>query len=209
MMATNNAVRRPLPDNYSALFPGRFLKADMFKGKKVTLTIKAIFGEDMTDAEDQTKPEWIVQFVEKPFEWVMNKTGAYCLFRMWGGNPQSWIGHKVTLFPKAGTWFGEKGEAIRVWGSPELTEDIPITLKFMRKKAERNMVMHRVELANHITNPAPASTQSETKRILPPRALEIIPLLRLGSDVAERWINANATLSDEDLVAKLELELER
>ena len=207
-MATNNAVRRPVPDNYSALFPGRFLKADMFKGKKVTLTIKAIFGEDMTDAEDQTKAEWIVQFTEKPFEWVMNKTGAYCLFRMWGGNPQSWINHKVTLFPKAGTWFGEKGEAIRVWGSPELTEDMPITLKFMRKKAERNMIMHRVEVVNHApVSEAQPSTQP--KRTLPPRALEIIPLLGWGPDTAQRWIDANANLSDEDLVAKLELELER
>jgi hypothetical protein len=180
----------------------------MFKGKKVTLTIKAIFGEDMTDAEDQTKAEWIVQFTEKPFEWVMNKTGAYCLFRMWGGNPQSWIGHKVTLFPKAGTWFGEKGEAIRVWGSPELTEDIPITLKFMRKKAERNMVMHRVEVANHIPAPEPQPA-TQTKRSLPPRAIEILSLFGWGTDVCDRWINANANLSDDDLTAKLESELER
>lgn len=210
-MATNAAVRRPVPDSYSALFPGRFLKADMFKGKKVTLTIKAIFGEDMTDAEDQTKAEWIVQFQEKPFEWVMNKTGAYCLFRMWGGNPQSWIGHKVTLFPKAGTWFGEKGEAIRVWGSPELTEDMPITLKFMRKKAERNMVMHRVETSTAAPQPPQqplAPQQTASKRILPPRALEIIPLIGWGPDVTQRWIDVNAGLSDEELIAKLETELE-
>jgi hypothetical protein len=201
-MSTQAAVRRPLPDNYSALFPGRFLKADMFKGKHVTLTIKAIFGEDMTDAEDQTKAEWIVQFAEKPFEWVMNKTGAYCLFRMWGGDPRSWVGHKVTLFPKAGTWFGEKGEAIRVWGSPELAEDIPITLKFMRKKAERNMVMHRVEATK--TAPAPQPTATAVTRTLPPRALEILPLLGWGADVVQRWIDVNAALSDNDLVVKLE-----
>lgn len=202
------AVRRPLPDNYSALFPGRFLKADMFKGKKVTLTIKAIFGEDMTDAEDQTKAEWIVQFQEKPFEWVMNKTGAYCLFRMWGGNPQSWIGHKVTLFPKAGTWFGEKGEAIRVWGSPELTEDLPITLKFMRKKAERNMTMHRVESVSQTPQQASAPQQSVSQpRTLPARALEIIPLLGWGPDVVQRWLDVNAALTDAELVTKLEKEL--
>jgi hypothetical protein len=203
-MATNTAVRRPVPDNYSALFPGRFLKADMFKGKKVTLTIKAIFGEDMTDAEDQTKAEWIVQFAEKPFEWVMNKTGAYCLFRMWGGDPRSWVGHKVTLFPKAGTWFGEKGEAIRVWGSPELAEDIPITLKFMRKKAERNMVMHRVEATKTAPTPQPQPNATSVTRTLPPRALEILPLLGWGADVVQRWIDVNAALSDNDLVVKLE-----
>lgn len=206
-MATNNAVRRGLPDSYSMMFPGRFLKADMFKGKKVTLTIKAIFGEDMTDAEDQTKPEWIVQFTEKPFEWVMNKTGAYCLFRMWGGNPQSWIGHKVTLFPKPGTWFGEKGEAIRVWGSPELTEDIPITLKFMRKKAERNMVMHRVEVVNHAA-PAAQEAPKAAPGPVDPRIMEAFSLLGWGADVRAKWLDANASLGDDDKLAKLNKELE-
>jgi hypothetical protein len=206
MMATSQPVRRPVPDNYSALFPGRFLKADMFKGKKVTLTIKAIFGEDMTDAEDQTKPEWIVQFTEKQFEWVMNKTGAYCLFRMWGGNPQSWIGHKVTLYPKAGTWFGEKGEAIRVWGSPELTEDIPITLKFMRKKSERNMVMHRVEVSNHVATPTPEYSPSYP---VDARTVEIFGLLAWSPEVQSKWLAANKDLTDAERTAKLEIELDR
>jgi len=31
-----------LPETYSELYPGRFLKADLFKGRKVTLTIKNI-----------------------------------------------------------------------------------------------------------------------------------------------------------------------
>jgi hypothetical protein len=186
------------------MYPSRFLKADMFKGKRVTLTIKAIFGEDLNDAEDQTKAEWIVQFEEKPFEWVMNKTGAFCLFRMWGGDPHSWVGHKVTLFPKAGTWFGEKGEAIRVWGSPELTEDMPITLKFMRKKAERNMVMHRVE-SKSATAAEPVSAPLSTI----PRIAEIFSLLTWNVETQARWMQANLALSEAEKIQKLELELER
>jgi len=204
MMATNAAVRRPVPGSYSEMYPSRFLKADMFKGKRVTLTIKAIFGEDLNDAEDQTKAEWIVQFEEKPFEWVMNKTGAFCLFRMWGGDPHSWVGHKVTLFPKAGTWFGEKGEAIRVWGSPELTEDMPITLKFMRKKAERNMVMHRVE-SKSATAAEPVSAPLSTI----PRIAEIFSLLTWNVETQARWMQANLALSEDEKIQKLELELER
>ena len=189
------------------MYPNRFLKADMLKGKKVTLTIKAIFGEDMTDADENTKAEWIVQFAERPLEWVMNKTGAYCLFRMWGGDPHNWVGHRVTLFPQPGTWFGEKGEAIRVWGSPELAEDLPITLKFLRKKKDRNMVMHRVDGTKPVSQ-AESAAVAHTNRTLPPRALEIMPLLGWGPDVAQRWIDVNANLSDEQIVAKLELELE-
>jgi hypothetical protein len=41
-------------------------------------------------------------------------------------------------------------------------------------------------------------------RTLPPRALEILPLLGWGADVVQRWIDVNAALSDNDLVVKLE-----
>ena len=44
------------------MYKSRFLKADMLGQKKVTLTIKAIFGEDLLTAEEESKPEWIVQF---------------------------------------------------------------------------------------------------------------------------------------------------
>ena len=152
----NEAVKRALPGSYSEMYPSRFLKADMLKGRKITMTIKAIFGEDLTDADENSKAEWIVQFAERPFEWVMNKTGAYCLYRMFGGDPHTWSGHKITLFPQPGTWFGEKGEAIRVWGSPELTEDLPITLKFLRKKKDRNMVMHKVTAARSLSRSRPS-----------------------------------------------------
>lgn len=205
-MATNAAVRRPVPGSYSEMFPGRFLKADAMKGKKVTLTIKAIFGEDLVSAEEeQTKAEWIVQFTERPLEWVMNKTNAYCLFRMWGGDPQSWIGRKVTLFPKPGTWFGEKGEAIRVWGSPELAEDIPITLKFMRKKAERNMVMHKVETKPTLVQSA--TTQPDIA--VHPKLVEVFGYLGWNADVRLNWLRANSTLSDDEKLSKLQAELDK
>lgn len=205
------AVRRPIPGSYSEMFPGRFLKADAMKGKKVTLTIKAIFGEDLVSAEEeQAKAEWIVQFAERPLEWVMNKTNAYCLFRMFGGDPQSWIGRKVTLFPKPGTWFGEKGEAIRVWGSPELAEDLPITLKFMRKKAEKNMVMHRTETKPTLVQTAPATAPATQADIaVHPRLVEGFGYLGWNADVRVNWLRANASLSDDDKIAKLQAELDK
>ena len=181
-------VRRPVPGSYSEMYPNRFLKADMLKGKKVTLTIKAIFGEDMTDADENTKAEWIVQFAERPLEWVMNKTGAYCLYRMWGGDPHNWVGHRVTLFPQPGTWFGEKGEAIRVWGSPELAEDLPITLKFLRKKKDRNMVMHRVDGTKPVSQ-AESAAVAHTNRILPPAPSKSSRCL----DGGRTWPSAGST----------------
>jgi hypothetical protein len=198
----NEAVKRQLPGSYSEMYPSRFLKADMLKGRKITMTIKAIFGEDLTDADELTKPEWIVQFQERAFEWVMNKTGAYCLYRMFGGDPHTWAGHKITLFPQPGTWFGEKGEAIRVWGSPELAEDLPITLKFLRKKKDRNMIMHKVS-----ANPGPQPVEKPAPPVTVPtseRDVQIFLLLSWSTDVQNRWLEANKDLDPLQRTAKLE-----
>ena len=205
----NEAVKRALPGSYSEMYPSRFLKADMLKGRKITMTIKAIFGEDLTDADENSKAEWIVQFAERPFEWVMNKTGAYCLYRMFGGDPHTWSGHKITLFPQPGTWFGEKGEAIRVWGSPELTEDLPITLKFLRKKKDRNMVMHKVtagpqpveKAAEQVSAPRTVSTSE--------RDVQVFILLGWNTDVQNRWLEANKDLDPLQRTSKLEAELDK
>lgn len=205
-MATE-AVRRPVPGSYSEMFPGRFLKADLLKGRKVTLTIKAIFGEDLVSAEDeQKKAEWIVQFAERPLEWVMNKSNAFCLYRMFGGDPHSWVGHKITLFPQPGTWFGEKGEAIRVWGSPELAEDLPITLKFLRKKKYRNMTMHRV-----VEKAADASAQAPPVQPVTAsaRIMEAFGYLMWNETVQANWMAANKDLPEEDQYAKLRAELDK
>ncbi len=56
-MAKNNtevnerpeAGQRSKPDSYDELFPGRFLKAGLFKGKEVTLRIVEAYQELMPD----------------------------------------------------------------------------------------------------------------------------------------------------------------
>ena len=48
-----------LPDTYSELWPGRFLKADMLKGKRVTLTIKNIDIEELVEKKTKLNPKWL------------------------------------------------------------------------------------------------------------------------------------------------------
>jgi hypothetical protein len=43
------AGERSKPDSYDELFPGRFLKAGLFKGKEVTLRIAEVYQELMPD----------------------------------------------------------------------------------------------------------------------------------------------------------------
>ena len=133
----------PLPDTYSELYPGRFLKADMLKGKKVTLTIKNINIEDLVGENNKTASKVIISFAERPLEYVCPKTNGFCLRRMFGNNPHDWIGKKVTWYGTTCKFGREDVDCLRIWGSPELVEDMPITVPQGRKKA-LEMVLHSV-----------------------------------------------------------------
>ena len=45
----------PKPVNFDQLYPGRFMKAGQFLGKKVTLTVKDVDTEKLKDAENKDK----------------------------------------------------------------------------------------------------------------------------------------------------------
>lgn len=134
-----NAKVLPTPVDWDELYPGRFIKAGEFKGKRPTLTIASVKIEELVgDKGPQIKG--VVTFRETEKAWALNKTNGICLKEMFGRKVQEWIGKRITLF--AGTWDGE--ECIRVWGSPELTEDREVTVQLPRKRPFK-MTMHRVE----------------------------------------------------------------
>lgn len=192
--------KRPLPGSYSEMYPNRFIKADMLKGAKVTLTIKNIVGEGLMSNDGGANIEWVVSFTERPLEFVMNKTNAFCLYRMFGGEPKTWIGRKVTIFPTTTMAFGEKHDCIRVWGSPELTEDIPITVPQGRKKVE--MVMHRVVGKSTAAVETAASAQNRPPRDgLPPRILAGLAVLPEAQ--ADEFLAAHSSYSHADMLAAL------
>jgi hypothetical protein len=154
-IAAAEGEKRGLPGSYSQMYPNRFLKADILKGKKLLLTVKDIVGEGLMSDEGGANLEWVVSFEETPLQFVMNKTNAYCLYRMFGGDPHSWIKRKIGLFPTTVKAFGAVHDCIRIWGSPELTEDMPITVPQGRKKA-LEMVMHKVKtVVPNTTGPKP------------------------------------------------------
>ena len=128
------------PATYDQLYPGRFLKAGLFNGNQVTLTIKDADLEELEgDKGKQVKA--IIAFEETPMGLVCCKTNGLCLKAMFGDQLSGWIGKKVTLFPS--TWNGEP--AIRVWGSPDIAADQNVSIVLPRKKPIP-MVMHKVDL---------------------------------------------------------------
>lgn len=127
------------PATYDQLYPGRFLKAGLFEGKQVTLTIKDADLEELEgDKGKQVKA--ILTFEETQMGLVCCKTNGLCIKAMFGDKLSDWVGKKVTLFPS--TWNGEP--AIRVWGSPDIQADLNVSVVLPRKKPIP-MVMHKVE----------------------------------------------------------------
>lgn len=133
-----------LPDTYSELYPGRFLKSDMFRGQKVTLTISALDIE-VLEGEKGKQAKVIATLTggKKPFDYVMPKTCGFALKRMFGNNPREWVGKRVTWYPTTTKFGRETVDCIRVWGSPDIAADMNITIPQGRKKP-LEAVMHKV-----------------------------------------------------------------
>ena len=138
-------VETQQPKNFDQLYPGRFLKAGILDGKKVTLTIAKIEHEKL-EGEKGMELKVIFSFVGKDMQLVCCKTNALCIKGMFGPMLASWVGKKITLFEGkvevAGPMKGQP--CIRIWGSPEIPADMAVTIKHPKKKAF-DMVMHRVD----------------------------------------------------------------
>ena len=191
--------KKELPGSYSLMYPSRFLKSDILQGAKVTLTIKAIVGEGLMSEDGGANLEWVVSFVERDLQFVMNRTNAFCLYRMFGGDPHSWVGHKITLFPTTTMAFGKKTDCIRVWGSPDIPEDLSITVPQGRKKAWE-ATMHRV-VSKKAQEQAPAVTDKPSRVGLDPRILAGLGVLEEKD--ADKFLLDNAALSQLDMLAAL------
>jgi hypothetical protein len=140
-MPTEQKRVLPKPVDWDELYPGRFLKASEFKGKKVTLRIAEVRIEELVgDKGPQIKG--VIGFEKTEKQWALNKTNGFCLREMFGRKVQEWVGKQVTLFPSQ--FDGE--DCIRVWGSPELEADKQVVIALPRRRPFE-MTMHRVSKA--------------------------------------------------------------
>lgn len=130
--------RHPKPTSYDQLYPGRFIKAGELLGKKVTLTIEDIELEDL-EGDDGKKTKCIISFKETPKKLVACKTNGFCIKEMFGKELANWRGKRITIFED--TWNGEP--ATRVWGSPDIEEEIEVTVQLPRRRPFKK-TMHKV-----------------------------------------------------------------
>jgi hypothetical protein len=204
-----------LPDTYSELYPGRFMKADALKGRKITLTIAEIDVQDLEGDTGKKAAKVIATFAKPhaealaklPLELVLPKTNGECLRRMFGNNPHAWVGKRVTLFPSTTKFGRETVDCIRIWGSPELAEDMPITVPQGRKKA-LEMVMHKVTPKTNAasTETAAAPPARPSRDGLDPRILAGLGLL---SDAdADEFLATHKSYSAKDMLLALNAKLD-
>lgn len=136
-------LKKPL--DWDELYPGRFLKAGQLGDKRPTLTIREVIVERLQDDKGQEKVKGVIIFVEVPYQLALNKTNGLCLREMFGRELVKWHGRKVTLYRGTVESGSQKGEpAVRIWGSPELSQDRTVEIKLPRKRPMQ-MVLHRVE----------------------------------------------------------------
>lgn len=165
-MATQPAKTFPKPVDWDELYPGRFIKAGEFKGKKPTLTITDVKIEELVgDKGPQIKG--VISFKESEKQWALNKTNGICLKELFGRKVQEWVGKRVTLF--AAMWDGE--ECIRVWGAPHLTEDREVTIALPRKRPF-TMTMHKPAARPVPGNGEPASDADNITKLRGAKSLD-------------------------------------
>lgn len=131
---------RPKPVNFDQLYPGRFLKAGEFNGKKVTLTVRDADLEDLVGEDGKPKAKAVIAFRETEKQLVACKTNGICLKAMFGPQISEWIGKRITLFPDV--WNGEP--AIRIWGSPDIEDDLDVMVTLPRRRPFKK-TLHKVD----------------------------------------------------------------
>src|SRR5512137_2253515 len=154
--------------DFDMLYPKRFLKAGMFGGRDVTLTISKVFRE-VLEGDKGPKMTAILSFAERPQQLTLNVTNGTCIKEMFGRETDLWVGKRVTLFPM--NYKSQHGDlAIRVRGSPDLQAPVTFTLKLARKKPrELTMLVTRTGSAKPVPQTQPDDAPP------PPSDLDVPP----------------------------------
>lgn len=153
MSAAAKVLAKPV--DWDELYPGRFLKASDFKGKKVTLEISDVKLEEL-EGDKGKQIKGVISFRKTDKQWALNKTNGICLKLMFGRMVQEWVGKRVTLFES--TWNGDV--CIRVFGSPDIEKDLAATVALPRKRPFE-MTLHKVAVSGpKAVEPSPQSDDS-------------------------------------------------
>jgi len=149
------------PVDYDELFPGRFIKAGLLKGREVTLTISSVAVEKLPQDDGTVRDRGIIAFRERPDkQLVLNSTNGQCIKAMFGRVLADWIGKRVTLAPERDRFGREMVDCIRIAGSPDLPADIQIEVVLPRKKPKPRTLRRTGKARGSSPRAAPSQSAS-------------------------------------------------
>lgn len=137
-MAEEREAPLPKPTVWDQLYPGRFIKAGELLGKKVTLTITDVSLDRLIGDDGKKKVKGLLSFKETEKQMALCKTNGICIKAMFTAQLANWNGKRITIFED--TWNGEP--ATRVWGSPDIAEDMVVEISLPRRRPFKK-TMHR------------------------------------------------------------------
>lgn len=119
--------------------------------------------EQGDDGEDETW--WVIHFREKCKPLKTNNTNTRCLMACFGTETDDWVGKRVQFYAMPGTWFGEKGTAVRIKAA-DIARPISVSIKMRAKKGQRNKMVYDIGAlpSSGAQLPAPADPLSRVWR---------------------------------------------
>jgi hypothetical protein len=127
--------------DYREFFAGKYLTGPECKTLP-TFKIARVAREDVEDPEKpkQFRTKLVIHGLRvdgKERPWILCKTSAILLAAMFGDDTADWVGREVTLeFDESVTVDGKKVGGVRPVGSPELRDELKVSVKLPRKKAK-------------------------------------------------------------------------
>ena len=126
------------------LLGGDYIDVSMLQGRRVTKTIVGGEAKPLESLSGKVKTRWVLKLEGSEKQFPLNTTNTKCIIQMFGPETDDWQGKRITLYaasePKA-----ETGQAIRIYGSPDLEKDITFTAKIGKKR--QTFTLHAVRAA--------------------------------------------------------------
>tara|TARA_Y100000310_G_C20200612_1_gene586711 strand:+ start:100 stop:576 length:477 start_codon:yes stop_codon:yes gene_type:complete len=130
------------PVDYDELFPGRFLKAGLFQGRKPTLLVTAVKTEKLPADDGEDEERGLLFFEQTEKQLIVNSTNGQCIMGIMnhilgegkGRKVQSWVGHSFTFVSAKVKYKGKPVDGIRLHGSPDLDRDIKVEVILPKRK---------------------------------------------------------------------------
>lgn len=93
----------------SLAFPYKYLSNPDLQGKGRVLEISGVEVDDLpVKGTSKTERKYLVSFKGAQKKWVLNKTCARVIVRLYGDEMRKWVGKRVELYPTTCEAFGEK-----------------------------------------------------------------------------------------------------